>query len=298
MRILSKTLKVFFPALALGAAALFAADAIAPLQSLLNAETAFAQMAVEHGTRDAFLANLSDDAVIFEPGPVNGKKVWLKREPASSRLLWQPLFADIARAGDIGYTTGPWEFRKNASDPKASAYGQFLSIWKKGSDGIWKVILDGGIETPRPTGKISTSELPQAEPPAETNLDVKSYRRALAAAERDFSDASEKDAGAALIAAASNSIRVFRSGRFPALGRDAAQLMLGYDHGRMKTKRAGGGISRSGDLGYTYGDYTNKRPDGAEQGSYLTIWKATVGGDWRLVVDARMQRPAPEKKPD
>ena len=59
MRILSKSLKLFFVVLALGATALYADEAVSALQSLLNAETNFAQMAVEKGTRDAFLANYS-----------------------------------------------------------------------------------------------------------------------------------------------------------------------------------------------------------------------------------------------
>jgi ketosteroid isomerase-like protein len=237
MRILSKSLKLFLVVLAFGATALYAEEAVSALQSLLNAETNFAEMAAEKGTRDAFLANLSDEAVIFDPGPVNGKKVWLKRESSESKLIWQPIFADVARAGDLGYTTGPWEFKKNASDAKASGYGQFLTVWKKQADGAWKVVLDGGIETPAPTGKPAAAQTPEAEPASSTKRDLKSARRALANAERQFSDASGKDAGAALISAASDGIRVFRAGRFPAVGKDAAQLMLSNDHGKKTATR-------------------------------------------------------------
>lgn len=297
MRILSKSLKFLLVVVSLAAADLFAEEAISALQSLWNAETNFAQMAAEKGTRDAFLAHLADNGVIFQPGPVNGKQYWLKREPSESKLSWYPIFADVARAGDIGYTTGPWEFRKNANDEKPAGYGQFLSIWKKQKDGTWKVVLDGGIDTPAPTGKPPVSQMPEIVPPAaDAKINLNSARRALAIAEKEFDEASAKDAGAALIADASDEIRVLRSGRFPAVGRDAARLMLSYDHGKMTAKREGGGISRSGDLGYSFGEYSSERLDGIERGSYVTIWKTTLGGNWRLVVDVRKRHPAEEKK--
>ncbi len=294
MRILSKALKLFSIAVSLCATPLWAQGAPTVLQSLLNAEVNFARMAAEKGTRDAFLANLADDAVIFEPGPVNGKQSWLKREPSQSTLSWQPIFADVARADDLGYTTGPWEFRKNSSDTKATAYGQFVSVWKKQPDGTWKVVADIGTENSAPLGNLSIEEI-EHESLGNATIDVKSARRALASAERKFSDASASDTVGALIAAASDNIRVFRNGRFPAIGKEAAQLMLSYDHGRMTAKELGSGISRSGDLAYYYGEYSTKRLDGIERGSFIMIWKTTSGDDWKLVVDLRTGNQEPEK---
>jgi ketosteroid isomerase-like protein len=296
MQILSKSLKFFSGVLALTATALCAEDALTALQSLLDAETNFAQMAAEKGTRDAFLANLSDDAVIFEPGPVNGKQVWLKREPSESKLIWQPMFADVARAADLGYTTGPWEFKTHASDAKPAAYGQFLSVWKRQSDGTWKVVLDGGIDTPEPVGKPSVVPIQDSEGPTGVEIDLKSAQRALAAAEQQFGNESRKDAGAALVATAREDIRVLRSEKSPAVGKAAAQLMVSYDHGKMTATRSGGSISRSGDLGYSYGEYSSEQLDGTERGSYVTIWKTRDGRDWKVVVDVRIRQPAEQKK--
>ena len=118
----------------------------------------------------------------------------------------------------------------------------------------------------------------------------------MAAAEKEFDNASDESAGAALIAAAAENIRVFRNGRFPAVGRDAAKLMIGYDHGKLAAKRMGGGISRSGDLAYSYGEYSNMRLDGIEHGYYVTIWRMSVGGDWKLAVDVRKHEPPAGKK--
>ena len=237
MQILSKARKVFVICLALAAARGADTSGEHALQALVQAEKNFAQMSVEKNIRDAFLANLADDGIVFDPGPVNGKQLYQKRPVSDAQLNWQPIFADVARAGDLGYTTGPWEYKKNKDDAKPSAYGQFLSVWKKQTDGKWKVVLDGGIDNPAPVNKQPPVEIVPNELASKDEIDLKTARRALAAAEKEFDAASAKDAGAALIDAAAPNIRVFRNGRFPAVGRDAAQLMIGYDHGKLKAKR-------------------------------------------------------------
>ena len=296
MQILSRLRKLFLLSLALAPAALGAEPADDALSSLVQAEKNFAHMSVEKGIRDSFLANLADDAIVFDPGPVNGKELYTKRSPSEAQLIWEPIFADVSNAGDMGYTTGPWEYKKTKSDARPAAYGQFLSIWKRQPDGPWKVVLDGGVDNPAPIEKESPGPIMPNELASRAAVDLKTARKSLAAAEKEFDAASEKNAGAALIAAAADNIRVFRNGRFPAVGRDAAQLMIGYDHGKLTAKRMGGGISRSGDMAYSYGEYSNIRLDGTEHGYYVTIWRMSLGGDWKLAVDVRKHEPPAEKK--
>src|SRR5436853_2293562 len=116
-------------------------------RALVEMEHAFAKAAATKGTRDAFLEFLADDGVIFQPGPVNGKKFWSERQPRKGLLSWEPIFADVSRAGDLGYTTGPWEFRPNGPDDQPVAFGQYFTIWKKQCDGSWKAVLDRGVSS-------------------------------------------------------------------------------------------------------------------------------------------------------
>lgn len=51
-------------------------------------------------------------------------------------------------------------------------------------------------------------------------------------------------------------------------------------------------VSKSGDIGYTWGSYelTSAVKEGAPpptvtRGRYLTIWRKEVGGRWRAIVD-------------
>ena len=302
MRNLSKALKVSGLILLLGVALGRAVDPAVstPLQSLTDAETTFARMATEKGTRAAFLANMADDGVIFQPGPVNAKKSWEKRAPSDSVLSWEPNFVAVSASGDFGYTTGPWEFKERPTDAEAIAYGQFLSIWKKQKDNAWKVVLDAGVATPKPVGKPATSQSPTATPtPIQGKKDKVNLTTARAEVEKvkkRFAVASAADNGAAIIAFAGDDIRVLRDGVFPAVGEAGVQLMLNSEHGKTTLRPAGGNISPGGDMAYEYGAYVIERGEGPERGHYVTIWKKNVRGTWRLAVDRRQPDPPPKTK--
>ncbi|HEX6224249.1 MAG TPA: nuclear transport factor 2 family protein, partial [Chryseolinea sp.] len=108
------------------------------LQSMVDAENAFARHSKEKNTRDAFLLYLTDSTVLFDKsGPAWGKKSWQERTPNTSLLFWQPLLVGISKDGDLGFSTGPWEWAPSR-EAKPEAYGYFASVWRKFSDG-WKL---------------------------------------------------------------------------------------------------------------------------------------------------------------
>lgn len=129
------------PLLALILAMPAAAD---DFEDMVSAEKAFAADASARNTRDAFLAALADDGIVFAPGPSDGNRVWQARKVNKNRLEWAPEVAEIAVSGDLGYTSGPWRFTEADAD-KPAAFGHFFTIWKKQSDGKWKVLVDHGV---------------------------------------------------------------------------------------------------------------------------------------------------------
>ncbi len=114
---------------------------------MVAAERAFAADAAARSTRDAFLAALADDSLVFQPGPTSGQRTWAARTAAKDRLEWAPAMAEVAASGDLGYTVGPWRFTPEAAKAPA-ATGWFFTIWRKQADGHWKVLLDHGIVAP------------------------------------------------------------------------------------------------------------------------------------------------------
>lgn len=119
-------------------------------QPLIDADKAFNAMAQKEGTGKAFIAYSADDPVLIRPGnmPLIGKAEFVdvfSKVPGSS-LSWEPIRAEIAASGDLGYTFG----RYTLSDGETiKTHGVYVTIWKKQPDGSWKFVLDGGGTTPR-----------------------------------------------------------------------------------------------------------------------------------------------------
>lgn len=270
----------------------FTASAQTPLQEMVKTEQAFSRMAAEKNTRDAFMAYIADDGLLFRNGAVNGKK-WMLEHPSPPTdkrplLAWQPAFAGMAAAGDMGFTTGPWEAKPDINDEKPSGYGHFVTVWKKQPDGTWKFVVDLGISHPQ-SGGPQTLWQPDDKPgPARTLpvADVPAMRKALLKIDRTLSEDSVKNGlSNTYRLKASPDIRVYRNGSLPIIGQ-AEALALVYAKGEMAWTPRGGDVSRSGDLGYTHGVYeiTDTTKKVIERGSYVRIWKVEFGG-WRIVLD-------------
>ncbi len=270
----------------------------AAARTVFENERKFYEVGQELGTRAAFLEFLGDDSIIFHPGPVDGKKEWAKRPEKGISLKWKPLFVAMSRSADLGYTTGPAEWRHEKDDEKPFGYGQFVSIWKKQKDGSFKVAVDLGSELPGPPKTEETAveyALSEAPVPA-TPLDKKSIARLLRNAEGKFNNVARTDSTAALLGSASDSVRVDREGVYPAVGRDPAGLMLSVTRGALTHEKTGGAISEAGDLAYSYGSYTFTRPEKTEHGYYLQIWRVEKEGAWKIVLDYQTPLPNEKKK--
>src|SRR5215510_963929 len=163
-------MKLFYQSLALALVFVttsLAQQTVSPLKSLVETEQAFSKAAEVQGTREAFVAFIADDGILYRPTAVNGKQ-WMKDHPlppspTRNLLAWQPIFARVASAGDLGYTTGPWEFKENIKDEKPSGYGNFVTVWKKQPDGAWKFVVDLGISHPMSAGLLKLWQVSESD---------------------------------------------------------------------------------------------------------------------------------------
>ncbi len=171
------------------------------LQAVVETERSFARTSAERGIRESFLAYIAEDGLLFRPGAVNGKKWMLEHPVPPSRkrplLSWQPAFADVARAGDLGYTFGPWEFKEDITDEKPVGYGHFVTVWKRQTDGSWKFAVDLGISHAAPKDPKVHWQLPANYKvkswKATDKTDLDSTRASLLRRDRQFSKASATD---------------------------------------------------------------------------------------------------------
>jgi len=123
--------------------------------AMMKADRAFNQAAADRDM-DRFLSLVSENAA-FDSAEGRGReavsKAWapLFAKDAPTRLTWAPTKAESLVAGDVGYTVGTWERRtKDAQGKAVVRTGQYLTVWRKEKDGIWRAAFDTGSTAPSP----------------------------------------------------------------------------------------------------------------------------------------------------
>lgn len=271
-------------------------DSASDLRSLVEAERAFAKMAVTNGVRDAFVVNFSDDAIIFRPGPVKGRPVWQQRKSFPYMIRWEPEYVDIAASGDFGYSTGPADYFDVKPLSAPIGFGYFISIWAKQPDGKWKVVFDVGTEVPQSKNREVKIHFPPGADvkKAYSPINAETEKNALIRLDEGFSAAFEKARSIeTYLNQTAKSARFYREGRFPTSDADSVRSIL-MQNLSMSWKPEGGGTANSGDLGYTYGTYRIKGASGNEEGFYFRIWKKENKQNWKIVID-KLSPTAPKK---
>jgi ketosteroid isomerase-like protein len=310
------------------AAGLLAAMAVAspaagtPLDTLVAAERAFSALSVEKGMKEAFLANLAPDAVVFRPAPVNGVSVWRARTNPAATLIWTPDFAEISGDGDLGVTSGPWEFRPAPERDQPTAYGHFNTVWRRDQDGAWKVAADIGVSHEKSAIALDAVELspgpehpkPEPLPPDFGGLAyggtafgrggvsmlgggpgyVPLGDRLMAAAvtgmmtaERELAFVTRNHgAERAYAENAAADVRVFREHSPPMVGLAASAGVLAKRARRVEIVPDRHGMASSRDLGYSYGLLVSRATASARPDtvSYLHVWRRD-GDAWKLALD-------------
>jgi ketosteroid isomerase-like protein len=260
-------------------------DRQAALNAVVAAEKAFAKAAAEKGTRAAFLEYLAEDSVVMVPRPLPGRATWEGRPVRPSLLAWFPVAADVSLAGDLGYTTGPWELRPKGKGDTNVIHGFYTTFWRKQADSSYKVLLDGGITCPAPPASATEVKIGKAVPAkAENPPQVEEARGkfTILSADRAFAKAAaSRGAAAAYADFLAESSRLHREGAVPVVSKAKILETIKAQSPKMTWAPIQARVASSGDLGYSLGNETI----GTEQGVYLRIWKKQADDSWRVVLD-------------
>jgi len=119
------------------------------LQSLQQADKSWADACASKNV-DRMLDSYDIEGYNIDPqgnihrGKEELRKLWANEfAKLDYSLTWQLNEAHVAHSGDIGYTSGSWDMKFTSKAGKQIEYhGTYLSIWKKQSDGKWKVLVD------------------------------------------------------------------------------------------------------------------------------------------------------------
>lgn len=275
------------------------------LASLVAAERAFARTSVEKGVRESFLEFFAEDGINFQPHPTKTREAFLSQPAPAKRppitLNWEPVWADVSAAGDLGYTTGPYTVTDNSPEKRPTRHGYYFSIWKKQPDGNWKVAVDLGTQNPTPAATEPAFHAPQGarlKPGAHASRDA--GRAALMDVEGRFLRAAQsRGFTRAFQDYMASESRLHRQQMLPLVGKTAINAFLSQKSLSVTWQPLKADIANSNDLGYVYGSYEardNPSASGAiEKGYFVRVWKLEGGGKWKVALDITHPLP-PEQK--
>lgn len=268
------------------AALLLPLAAAADTDVLVRAETAFAADVAELGVRDGFLRHLAEEAVVFRPLPT-GARIWFEAQQAPDfTLVWRPWYAEIAGAGDFGYTIGPWTSRPVAEGARPDTYGFYATVWIKNAEGEWRVLADHGVpagELAKVRDEVAVLGAQRAGPASGTYLMNTRYQALLEAALRLPSAQADAAVEVERVWLAED-VLALRSGGEPLQGDAAAKQVAEGELGSAPPALTV--MAASGDLGMSLGGEPGR-------GAYLRLWRYHADAGWQLAADVATAVDAP-----
>jgi ketosteroid isomerase-like protein len=265
-------------------------DSSSALFSLREAELNFARESVMIGRNEAFVKNFAEESILFTDRWITYGKQFSKERKASPLVLkWEPEFMDISASSDFGISTGPWEVQEYRPNTAPLATGYFLTVWKKQAGAGWKVILDGGSETPalkNPKHRISYPvgvDKAVKNPPV---INAGLLSKEISDREKQILAIWNKSPlPSTYISFLEPNARLQMKGHLPTTDTDTIKaLITGLDK-TLIWETTGSGAASSGDLGFTYGLLRIDGTPGVTKGHYVRIWKKLSGDNWKIELE-------------
>jgi ketosteroid isomerase-like protein len=125
-----------------------APDREAAKAELVRTETEFFRVALEESFSAGIHAYMAEDGFVANSltltRDAHAARMKAEKAPTKARnnvIRWKPLRAEVAEAGDLGFTWGVAESGPTKDGP-FKPYGIYVTIWKRQADGKWKFVYD------------------------------------------------------------------------------------------------------------------------------------------------------------
>lgn len=241
----------------------------------------------------AYRAAFADDGILMflhARGRAELDAAIANRISPTAKFTATPTEEIEAASHDLGFVRGDYrlEFTRKATGEHITTNGRFVELWKKDSTGQWQLWLTSwaGVQPDDPTAV--SLDLPTAFP---------ELKGSFADAERHFLEqaATEGIRPAFLAHLAEDGTILF----LDAHGRDAIRRAVNKIPADARTFGEAAIVAESAahDLAWAWGPYRFAATiDGKpfeSHGKFITVWKKTADGSWRIALDHGAQDPAP-----
>jgi ketosteroid isomerase-like protein len=116
---------------------------------LLQQDIAFSELSVKVGIKNAYLEYADSNAVFLKPNSLpledaDAIDYIISLDDKDFNFRWEPKKATVAGSAELGYTYGLYEITNKTDSSMVT--GNYVTIWKKQTDGKWKFALQTSNE--------------------------------------------------------------------------------------------------------------------------------------------------------
>lgn len=106
-------------------------------------------MSEKNGMHAAYIDYIDSNGVLIRNNAqplvgANAIDYIIRQEDSDITFSRKPRHAELSKSGELGFTYGIYAKKYHSLD--TILYGSYSSIWKKQSDGKWKLLLDSENE--------------------------------------------------------------------------------------------------------------------------------------------------------
>ena len=237
-----------------------------------NKELEFSKACAEIGIYQATTKYISDEGILFKPGPVNGKKYQSQNHPAPIFIKTYPESVEASLAGDMGFVTGYWEQSSSKPNSSPASFGMFSTVWRKQSNGDWKVVIANAI------GGINPQEFQKYQMGHKwEEIECRNGKNEESVLKTD-SKLNEA------IASKNSSLSHYYEAKHQVLQNHKIPTdisLISLQGSKWNSMR--GITSEMHDMAYTYGSFTDSTTK--KEQYYLRFWKKNSHNQWRVFMD-------------
>lgn len=237
-------------------------------------------------TPHAGLSSIIDkESVFYVPSSVNAFNYLNNRPNIADVMSWDPNFALVSKSLEWGVTSGKMEFQKVGA---VKRHGQYLTIWKRGKKGAWKVDLRAEVEN---FGKNEAKELTYLEPDNSWYLKHRSQVRLkqrediVFSTDQLFSTVLKSDNQAGYKEFLAEDARFYYPWQEEIEGKANILSFLKKQRFDIVTEPINVGRAYSGEFAYTQGTATVHSKDKAVKFNYIRIWQLKDDYQWRVILE-------------
>jgi hypothetical protein len=246
------------------------------IKGLINAEKQFAWFTASHTVKEGFTNYMDSVGIVFKNGAgVNALENYRKQNAGPGILNWEPAFAVISASGDMGATTGPYEFRAKTIQDTPVGRGIFFSVWHINSSGEWKNMADFGSSYKMQAPMVQKVK----EITPDKSKTVEQDREGLMQLDKKFNTALQDRNIGGWMPYTSTDSWLNTDGQLPATGMLQIADVLQKLPAGLQINTTAAELSAAHDFGYTHGTVVN----GSKLNNYLRVW-IYRNKQWQVII--------------